>query len=1240
VRRRLPNRRRQTVRLAQVPIHILLLSPRPEKDEDGKRDVGYIDHRASALPLVGAVENLGELARLTVLSPPTLPALEAELQRARDEGDPYEVVHFDGHGVYDRRVGLGALLFEHPGDADRLGQRRSQLVYADRLASVMRDHGIPLVFLEACQTAEAKEDPTDSVAAKLLDEGVSAVAAMRASVLVVTASRFVQAFYRALAEGRTVGQAMLIGQRELEQNPERGVVMGAGQLRLHDWFVPVLYQEVGDPPLFSQLPGSRAAQLQQQQRRLALGKLPDTPKHHFIGRSRELLRLERQLYRPRLELARSLNGTTLARSASEGRASFPRSRFGLVSESPAGSMATREHEHRYAVLRGTGGVGKTTLAVELARWLSRSHRCQRVAFASLETIHDDRSLLDALGRQLLPEGEKFSVAEYANLDEALQPVERALRDHSTVIVIDNVETVLPEISDQQSAISDQPEESGEQRTRKQSDIPNQQSTLINLQSSIFHLCSRLLAADPATRIVFTSRESLPEPFAAPETTLELGRLSERDAVRLVEQVMAGHGWTPPPGDDGRTAEEVTALVEAVHGHARALVLLAPEVARAGVRAATADLHRLMAELERRNPGQRENSLYASVELSLRRLPPDVRAALPILSVCHSGVHTSVLALMLAEKIESEEQAQAAGAAAQSIAQHLSDVGLAETMNYGYVRLDPALPPYLASQLVAARIADSTLPPGGSDAVAAGEGSSADSLEPRRARWAAAMLQLVGYLYQQRSKDTQHAAQLTLLDEPNLLALLAWLPGRASPERIVDTAGSIEQLFAALGRPAALAAAVATREAAAQQLGDWSHAQFEHQRLAVERLLAAGDLPRAYQAAAALHQRALAAGDTAYPGAAYDIAYIHWLFGSVLQMGGQASAALPPLEEAQRGFQSLADADNANAAHMAAISIATRADTLRDLGRLDEAANLHQEGIKIAEDLGNLRQVAAAKCNLGTVRMFQERYGEALAAYEEARTIFEGLGEPGTVATAWHQIGIVHRESRQFEAAERAYRQSLAIEVQHNNRSGEATSLLELGNLYDAWNKPEQAVAFYRQAADIYTALGDNAMDGRSRNNIANTLCKLGRHDEARQEIQRAIECKRTLGHAGTVWNAYNILHQIEQAAGNAAAASAAWQQARDAYLAYRRDGGYAQQQSGKILEQLAPAIESGQGLEAAKTLFDAANSAAARSRLKMFAAKLRAILDGSRDPALADDPELNFDDSAELLLLLERLGGG
>jgi hypothetical protein len=38
--------------------------------------------------------------------------------------------------------------------------------------------------------------------------------------------------------------------------------------------------------------------------------------------------------------------------------------------------------------------------------------------------------------------------------------------------------------------------------------------------------------------------------------------------------------------------------------------------------------------------------------------------------------------------------------------------------------------------------------------------------------------------------------------------------------------------------------------------------------------------------------------------------------------------------------------------------------------------------------------------------------------------------------------------------------------------------------------------------------------------------------------------------------------------------------------------------------------------------------------------KLHAILHGDRDSALAADPALDYDDAAELLLLLETLGAG
>ena len=56
VRRRLPNDLSLEGAVSEPPIRILLVSPRPEDEK-----AGYIDHRVSALPLVTALENLGDL---------------------------------------------------------------------------------------------------------------------------------------------------------------------------------------------------------------------------------------------------------------------------------------------------------------------------------------------------------------------------------------------------------------------------------------------------------------------------------------------------------------------------------------------------------------------------------------------------------------------------------------------------------------------------------------------------------------------------------------------------------------------------------------------------------------------------------------------------------------------------------------------------------------------------------------------------------------------------------------------------------------------------------------------------------------------------------------------------------------------------------------------------------------------------------------------------------------------------
>jgi tetratricopeptide (TPR) repeat protein len=845
--------------------------------------------------------------------------------------------------------------------------------------------------------------------------------------------------------------------------------------------------------------------------------VPSEPEHGFVGRSRELLTAERLL---------------------------------------AGE--------RYVVFQGDGGEGKTTLAAELARWLVFTRRFRRGAFARLDQDGDARKVLYAIGEQLVP-GYLSRAAQ--NPAHARQLVERALAEQATVIVLDNMESVLAPAPGSEAHLAFEPE------------------TL----KGIMGLC-QALAKHGETRLIFTSREPLPEPFS--RNLVKVDRLDRPDAIRLVGRVLGEGKLMPDAADPGESEQEIEKLVDAVGCHARSLVLLAGEVVASGVRRATEKLQELMASLEAKYPGERERSLLASVELSLCRLPAGTRRKIRPLGVFQGGGSLGAIGMAL-------------GLGAQecvALARELVGVGLAELLEFGYLRLDPALAPVLLGEM------------------------SAEEREAARAAWAQAMAAMVDFLYQQRAKDANLAGNLALLELPNLLAALEYLREIAAPERVVGLATRLEALIAPLGRPKALARVVDIRAEAAHRLGAWGHARFEAERAAIERLLEQGRNGEAVDAARSLLDRARAAGENAYDEADYDCAMVQITLGRALQMSGGAEEAVAHLDVARQRLQSLGETSMADAA------LTEKGDCLRDLGRYDDAAKAYEEAVEKAAERDNPRSVAVNKNQLATVRRHQKRYPEALRLYDEVLHIFKQLGEPASVATVWHQIGIVHQQAGQHEAAEKAYQESLKLEVQRANRSGEASTLNQLGNLYSLMGRREEAVHFYRQAAEVYVDLRDLRGEGFARYNIANQLIALKRSDEARQELLRAIECDKPFGHAAEPWKTFAILRNLERAVGNEPAARKARDQAMQAYLAYRRAGGENRTPAGELCALVASQPDAARG-----ALAELGPSPDLPADLRALIPLLEAVLAGSRDPALAEDPNLNYADAAELLLLIESL---
>jgi tetratricopeptide (TPR) repeat protein len=413
-------------------LRVLLVICRPGGAED-------VPFRSVASHLVRLSRGAREAFRLDVLRPPTFGQLARALEAARVAGDPYQVVHFDGHGTWlDEQTVAAAAAGEVPGggfsrelfslvspsrpgshgflvfeDPDTAGGR--QLVDGPALGGLLADAGVGVLLLNACRSAHADlatEPETGdragdahrrvraygSLAQEVMDAGVAGVVAMRYNVYVVTAAVFVGEVYTALLAGQPLGGAVTAARRQLAASPQREV--GGRPVPLQDWVVPVVYEAV---PLVLQPPregeqefsvGLSQGEAGRERAALETG-LPSGPDVGFFGRDETLLALDRAF-----------------------------------------------DDARIVLLHAWAGAGKTSTAAEFARWYALTAGTGGVLFTSFEHHLVLARLLDQVGDRFGSALERSGV-QWAALDDG-QRREVAVRVLAQVPVLwvwDNIEPV-------------------------------------------------------------------------------------------------------------------------------------------------------------------------------------------------------------------------------------------------------------------------------------------------------------------------------------------------------------------------------------------------------------------------------------------------------------------------------------------------------------------------------------------------------------------------------------------------------------------------------------------------------------------------------------------------------------------------------------------------------------------------------------------------------------------------------
>jgi len=1086
-------------------LHLLFVVSRP----DG---TGFIDPRADALSVLAAIEdNAPGRVIWEFLRPPTLEAL---VKRLEDQLLPnIDILHFDGHGVFDGDGGLPQLVerarsaqgiavegIVRPGGPASIeaelppntgyllfetGDRQPDFVSAAKLGANLHRHRVALVILSACQSAAVGRErkgvgveddrPMGSVAARLTATGIPSVLAMTHTVLVPTTRALFGQLYENLGRAKGIGVALDNARRYLFNHPKKYEVQRGPEriaLELFDWFIPALYQPGADGSLLDAAPANDLAQPAP-----ALTNLPRSSEAGFFGRRRELWDIERWF---------------------------------------AG-------ETRRITITGFGGQGKTALAQEAGSWLVRAGMFKAAVFVDYSRVQGRDAVAVAVGSIGSVLGESLIDAMAAS---------EALGRTPTLVILDNLEALSAETLHSLLDAGAGWSTAGSSRLLSTTRRPEFGHVDYRVEGTRIH---RRIVLDGLGR------------RAAPDDALEwFGELMK---------------LPPPPVVPMPKREALVELFDSVRFHPLSLRVLAQQLKTRRPAELGQRLESLLAaerpgadggDLSARAPA----TLSASLHLSLDSLDATAREILPRLGVFQGGAFeddllaiTGIgdsgrreelqLLLQIARTGDAEQLLKAIGRVG---GREVGPAMLAETRSQmpqlaaslqqelDSLMASPAeLWPRLRAQLEASALVEVEHVAGVSVPYLRFHPTLApmlwEQVQPSdRIRWSTAYRQryyvLSAYLYRRDDDHPLQARAIAWRDLPNLVHA-AHAALEAGDADAVDFADNVN-LF--LGRIFGLKqesdALTARAAVAAGEVGsrDWYLVQFNRG----EQMLATGRLTDAMM----VFEGALKILGSS---ASYSRAQCLGLLARGLVQAGR-----PDLAE-QRSKEAIAICaelkTNADVDRLRGTLQTGLGDALRHQGKYSEAKQQYEESLASKRRLGgDERGEGVVLGQLGTLAMETDDLSEAAQRYRDALLLFQRLGEPAMEGVAWHHLGTIFLRSGNYQEAERHYRESARMAQERGDLMRASQSWHMLAMVTARIGKPEAAATWYQKAIDGARAAGSLLSASKGLNNLAELLrTQPGRLDEARGLAAEALALKRGLDPgASEIWVTHALLADIAE----------------------------------------------------------------------------------------------------------------
>ena len=219
-----------------------------------------------------------------------------------------------------------------------------------------------------------------------------------------------------------------------------------------------------------------------------------------------------------------------------------------------------------------------------------------------------------------------------------------------------------------------------------------------------------------------------------------------------------------------------------------------------------------------------------------------------------------------------------------------------------------------------------------------------------------------------------------------------------------------------------------------------------------------------------------------------------------------------------------------------------ADVLQLVGQWDEAADMYEQALSLAQETGEKLIAAWCRASMGDLLRKQGQYSDAWHWLTQARAGFETLGEQAGAAQVFHTGGTLAAMQGDFETARDRYRQGLEIRRGLHDEKGIANLLTNLGIIAHRQGNYQEARILYEEGLDLARRLGDKWTIGVTLINLGYVALDQDDYAQARTWLDEAVSLHREVGDRAMTANALNNLANVARAQADYAAAQSMYEE--------------------------------------------------------------------------------------------------